>query len=197
LADSLKPVIPNTTLNPYPTVPAVNLDPPADADSLYFSFLNGDTISNVPDTKPNPENGSNNWAVSGAKTASGRPILANDPHLSLNLPALWFEMQLTTPEFSAYGVTFPGSPNVIIGFNEHISFGFTNAGRDVKDYYEIKFKDGTKSEYWFNGEWKKAEKRVEIIRIKGEPDLLDTVSYTLFGPVMYDENFRADDQAEQ
>lgn len=198
LADSLKPVIPNTGLNPYPSVPAVNMEPPADADSLYFSFLNSeDTVSNVPDNKPNPENGSNNWAVSGAKTASGRPILANDPHLSLNLPALWFEMQLTTPEFSAYGVTFPGSPNVIIGFNEHISFGFTNAGRDVKDYYEIKFKDGTKSEYWFNGEWKKADKRVEIIRVKGQPDLLDTVSYTLFGPVMYDDTYRADDQAER
>ncbi len=197
LADSLVPVIPNTTLNPYPVEPAVNLEPPADADSLYFSFLSADTLSNTPETKPNPENGSNNWAVAGAKTASGRPILANDPHLGLNLPSLWFEMQLTTPEFSAYGVTFPGSPNVIIGFNEHISFGFTNAGRDVKDYYEIRFQDDSKSAYWFNGEWKAAEQRVELIKIKGQPDLLDTVSYTHFGPVMYDENYRADNQSER
>jgi penicillin amidase len=195
LADSLKPVIPNTLQQPYPATPALNLDPPADVDSLYFSYLGDSAIASVIlENKPNPENGSNNWAVSGAKTASGRPILSNDPHLGLNLPSLWFEMQLTTPEFSAYGVTFPGSPNVIIGFNEDISFGFTNAGRDVKDYYEIKFQDENKAAYWFNGEWKPAEKRVEIIKIKGEPDLLDTVSYTMFGPVMYDDKYKINDQ---
>lgn len=192
LADSLRPIVPNTARNPYPVSPALDLEPPADADSLYFSFRS-DSIPRVLENKPNPENGSNNWAVSGAKTASGRPILCNDPHLGLNLPSLWFEMQLTTPEFSAYGVTFPGSPNVIIGFNEHISFGFTNAGRDVKDYYEIKFQDNSKSAYWFNGKWKPTEKRVEIIKVKGAETLYDTVAYTLFGPVMYDDKFQVDE----
>lgn len=191
LADSLKPVVPNTVQHPYPVMPAMNLDPPANADSLYFSFQ-ADTVSTILENKPNPENGSNNWAVDGSKTASGRPILCNDPHLGLNLPSLWFEMQLTTPEFSAYGVSFPGSPNIIIGFNEHISFGFTNAGRDVKDYYDIRFQDKTKSAYWFNGAWKPADKRVEIIKIKGGKTLLDTVAYTIFGPVMYDDQYKVD-----
>jgi len=67
-------------------------------------------------------------------------------------------------------------PGVVIGFNDSIAFGFTNAGRDVKDYYEIKFKDESKSSYWFNGEWKDAQQRIEKIKVKGMKDLLDTVS---------------------
>ncbi|GAO44490.1 penicillin acylase family protein [Flavihumibacter petaseus] len=191
LSDSLKPIQPNTPESPYPASAAMDLRRPADADSLYFRFPAGsDSITKLPPYQPNPENGSNNWAVGGTKTRSGRPILCNDPHLGLNLPSLWFEMQLSCPAFSAYGATFPGSPNVIIGFNEDISFGFTNAGRDVKDYYEIEFQDETKNAYRFNNEWLPTSKRVEIIRIKGKPDLLDTVAYTAIGPVMYDNNYR-------
>ncbi|MBI3882983.1 MAG: penicillin acylase family protein, partial [Sphingobacteriales bacterium] len=104
-------------------------------------------------------------------------------------PSLWFEMQLSTPTFSAYGATFPGAPSVIIGFNENTAFGFTNGGRDVRDYYEIKFKDETRKEYWFNNEWKKTAFRVEKIKIKDTVMYLDTVAYTVFGPVMYDKNF--------
>ncbi|MBC6489785.1 penicillin acylase family protein [Flavihumibacter stibioxidans] len=189
LADSLKPIVPNTAETPYPAAAAMDLTPPASADSLYFSFRNDSITITNPD-KPNRENGSNNWAVAGSKTKSGRPILSNDPHLGLNLPSLWFEMQITTPEFSAYGATFPGSPNVIIGFNENISFGFTNAGRDVKDYYEVTYQDASRSAYLYNGEWTPTEKRVEIIRVKGQPALIDTVVYTDWGPVMYDEHFR-------
>lgn len=195
LADSLKPIVPNTPESPYPTAPAMDLTPPADADSVYFAFHHDTaTIKKVDPNKPNPENGSNNWAVAGAKTRSGRPILCNDPHLGLNLPSLWFEMQITTPNFSAYGASFPGSPNVIIGFNQDISFGFTNAGRDVRDYYEIKFQDPTRNAYYYNGQWVPTEKRVEVLRIKDKPDLLDTVVYTQFGPVMYDENYRASEK---
>ncbi len=60
--------------------------------------------------KPDKDNGSNNWAVSGIKTKSGSPILCNDPHLGLHLPSLWFEMQISCPSFNAYGATFPGAP---------------------------------------------------------------------------------------
>ncbi|ULQ54265.1 penicillin acylase family protein [Flavihumibacter fluvii] len=193
LSDSLKPVAPNSSEAPYPAVAAMDLSKPALADSIYFGFRN-DSLTRDNTHRPNPENGSNNWAVAGSKTKSGRPILCNDPHLGLNLPSLWYEMQITTPNFSAYGATFPGSPNVIIGFNENISFGFTNAGRDVKDYYEIEFQDDTKTAYRYNGQWVPADKRVEVIKIKGEPDLLDTVTYTVFGPVMYDETYRASEK---
>lgn len=194
--DSLKPIATNTPESPYPTQPAVDLSLPQHADSLYFGFKE-DSLTRVMSNRPNPENGSNNWAVAGTKTKSGRPILCNDPHLGLNLPSLWYEMQITTPSFSAYGATFPGSPNVIIGFNENISFGFTNAGRDVRDYYEIEFQDNTKSAYRYNDQWVPAEKRVEVIKVKGEADILDTVTYTLYGPVMYDETYRANEKEKR
>src|SRR5437763_12894803 len=98
---------------------------------------------------------------------------------SLNLPSLWYEMQISTPSFNAYGATFPGAPAVIIGFNDSCAFGFTNGGRDVRDYYEIKFKDDSRKEYWFNGAWKKTEFRIETIKIRDKADVLDTVVYTV------------------
>lgn len=101
-------------------------------------------------------------------------------------------MQLNSPTVNVYGASFPGSPNVIIGFNDSIAFAFTNAERDVKDYYEIKFKDDSKQEYWFNGQWQKTKLRVEEIKVRGAKTVLDTVAYTVFGPVMYDKSFATD-----
>jgi penicillin amidase len=187
--DSLKPIVPNSPESAYPLQSAFDLTPPSSVDSLYYTYT-GDTITNLP-PKPDKDNGSNNWAVSGTKTISGSPIVCNDPHLGLNLPSLWYEMQLSTPSFNAYGVTFPGAPNVIIGFNDDIAFGFTNAGRDVKDYYEIQFRDSSMNEYWFDSTWIRTTKREEIIGIRGKESLTDTVAYTLFGPVFYDRSFPA------
>jgi penicillin amidase len=189
VADSLKPIVPNLPENPYPTSTPFELSPPASADSLYFSYKK-DSITNIP-PMPDKDNGSNNWAVGGTKTLSQKPIVCNDPHLGLNLPSLWYEMQLSTPNFNAYGVTFPGAPNVIIGFNDSIAFGFTNAGRDVKDYYEIQFRDAGMKEYWFDSSWVKTTMREETIGIRGKDSFKDTVVYTLFGPVFYDHNFPA------
>lgn len=182
--DSLIPIIPKGTAF---TAPGILPVQPASADSLYFE--KDTTIQDIEINKPNPANGSNNWAVSGSKTASGAPILSNDPHLELSLPSIWYEMQLHTPSMNAYGATFPGTPSVIIGFNEHIAFGFTNAQRDVKDYYAIRFKDATKKEYWYNGEWKPTTVRVETFKVRGAPDVKDTIAFTHYGPVMYDESF--------
>ncbi len=183
--DSLSPVIPPGNVF---IASAAIPTPPATADSLYFHHT--DSIWFSEGFKPNPLNGSNNWAVSGSRTRSGKPILANDPHLGISLPSIWFEMQVTTPEYNSYGVGFPGTPGVIIGFNDDIAFGFTNSGRDVKDYYDITFKDRTKSQYRFNNEWKDAELRIEHITVKGKGEVLDTVAYTVFGPVIYDESFQ-------
>lgn len=186
--DSVDPVIPKGTAVIEPKVHPVT---PAFADSLYFNFIKDSAINMVESEKPNPNNGSNNWAVSGMKTKSGAPILCNDPHLGLNLPSIWFEMQISVPEFNAYGVSFPGTPGIIIGFNDHCAFGFTNSERDVRDYYEIKFKDNSKREYWFDSSWKKTTLRIERIKIAGKSDLMDTVAYTVFGPVMYDHSFNS------
>lgn len=131
--------------------------------------------------------GSNNWAVAGTKSASGMPILANDPHLALNLPSIWYQMQLHAPGVNVYGSTMPGSPNIIIGFNKDIAWGVTNVGADILDWYQVKFKDANKEQYWHDNQWKPVKKRIEVIKIKGMPDKIDTVLYTHHGPVVYTE----------
>lgn len=132
-----------------------------------------------------PAIGSNNWAVSAQKSASGYPILANDPHLTLSLPSIWYQMQLVTPTMNVYGATMPGAPGVIIGFNKRVAWGVTNVGADVLDFYQIKFKDNTHRQYWHDNQWKPVTRRIERIKIKGQPTLIDTVLYTHHGPVMY------------
>lgn len=183
-SDSLDPIVPKGTVYPAPSIVTRE---PAGADSGYFD--NAVAATAPMQTAPDKDNGSNNWAVSGSKTKSGRPILCNDPHLGLNLPSLWYEVQITTPSHSTYGASFPGSPAVIIGFNENIAWGVTNAGRDVLDYYDIKFRDTTMNEYWFNGAWVKATHRREVIKVRGKPDQVENIALTVFGPVMYDKAY--------
>ncbi len=182
--DSLVPIVPKGTVFDKPGIVPVQ---PASADSLYFG--NKQPIADAEISKPDKNNGSNNWVVAGSKTQSGSPILCNDPHLELSLPSIWYEMQLETPTSNSYGVSLPGSPFIIIGFNDSIAWGVTNAQRDVKDYYEIRFRDASKKEYWFNGKWEPATQRIEEIKVKGGTTIYDTVSYTVFGPVMFDESF--------
>ena len=82
--------------------------------------------------------------------------------------------------FNAYGATFPGAPGVIIGFNDSCAFGFTKAMRDVRDYYEISFKDDSRKEYWYNGQWVPTDFRFEHIILKDSAEYIDTVAYTVF-----------------
>ncbi len=184
--DSLMPIIPKGTVFEAPAVKPIR--PPA-ADSALFGQGGLEPVIAEEKNRPDPNNGSNNWVLAGSKTKSGAPILCNDPHLELSLPSIWYEMQLTGPTSSVYGVTLPGSPFVIIGFNDSIAWGVTNSQRDVKDYYRIRFKDKTKSEYWFNGQWQKSSLRIEAIQVKGQGVVYDTVAYTSMGPVMFDESF--------
>ena len=185
--DSLEPIVPKGTVFEKPGIVPIQ---PITADSLYFK--NKEMVANRPVSESERSNGSNNWVVSGSKTLSKAPILCNDPHLELSLPSIWYEIQLQTPSSNAYGVSLPGSPFIIIGFNDSIAWGVTNAQRDVKDYYEVKFKDQSKKEYWFNGNWEKTTLRPETIKVKGGKTVTDTVAYTIFGPVMYDESFSDD-----
>lgn len=157
------------------------------------SELPQDTISETI-TKPHPDNGSNNWAVSGSKSVTGNPILANDPHLGLNLPSIWFVMQLSAPNHNAMGATLPGALGVIIGFNQHIAWGETNATRDVMDWYKIKFKDSTRTHYKHDNQWKPTKVRVENIKVRGQKSIVDTILYTHHGPVTYDHNFKSNNE---
>ncbi|NQV40717.1 MAG: penicillin acylase family protein [Candidatus Marinimicrobia bacterium] len=135
--------------------------------------------------EPDEDNGSNNWAVSGEKTASGFPMLANDPHLGLKLPSIWYEVQLTTPDMNVYGVSMPGAPAVIVGFNRDVAWGVTNAASDVLDWFEIEFKDTSYSEYLYSGEWIKSDMRIEEIFIRDGDTVLDSFPITRFGPLVY------------
>lgn len=153
-------------------------------DYLDYSFMSSQKalVENI----YNPAQGSNNWVVSGKKTKSGNTILCNDPHLNMSLPAIWIEMQLSSPGMNVYGVAIPGTPAITIGFNNAIAWGTTNGTTDVKDWYKIKVnQDYTK--YELDGEWKELKYRVEEIKVRGRPAFLDTVYYTVHGPIVMDE----------
>ncbi len=157
-----------------------------------------DELLNIPlFEKPSPFNGSNNWAVSGTKTKNGNPILCNDPHLELNLPSIWYEVQLHAPGINCYGVTLPGAPGIIIGFNENISWGVTNAGRDVMDWYRVEFKDEKKDLYLVDGQWEPTTKRKETYYIKDAKDVTETITYTHHGPVVYTDTSSKKAKAHQ
>jgi penicillin amidase len=145
-------------------------------------------------TLPDPEKGlgSNNWAISGSKTKSGYPILCNDPHLRLSFPAIWFAQQLQCPGLNVFGVSIPGLPGILLGFNDSIAWGLTNSPRDVRDWYQITFKDQDRNEYLYEGKWLKTSKRIEHILARGGKNFTDTVIYTHYGPVVYDRTFMGD-----
>lgn len=136
--------------------------------------------------------GSNNWAVSGAKSVSGYPLLANDPHLDITLPSIWYQIQVVSPDVNTYGVSIPGAPGVIIGFNQKVAWGVTNVGADVLDWYNIKFKDNSKKEYWYNNKWNPVKTRIETIQVKTGQTITDTVLYTHHGPIVYTTEQRPD-----
>jgi penicillin amidase len=138
--------------------------------------------------------GSNNWAVSGSKTATGSPILCNDPHLNLTLPSIWYIIHLQAPGVNVMGASLPGAPTVVIGFNDSIAWGETNAQRDLVDWYKIQFKDSLKNEYLSDGHWKPSHKIVEKFIVKGSDPFYDTVVYTHHGPVVYDKKFHGENE---
>ncbi|MFK7970803.1 MAG: penicillin acylase family protein [Bacteroidia bacterium] len=133
--------------------------------------------------------GSNNWAVHGSKSATGKPLLANDPHLSLGLPSVWYELQLKSQDHNVYGVSFPGTPGMMIGFNDSIAWGVTNGSIDVQDYYRISFTDASQKFYHFGDTTLPVTRRIETIKLKSGGVAYDTVMYTHHGPVFYDGSF--------
>jgi penicillin G amidase len=140
-----------------------------------------------------PTTGSNNWAVSGTKTATGSPMLANDPHLQLTLPSIWFVVQLHAPGVNVMGASLPGAPCVVIGFNDSIAWGVTNAQRDLVDWYKITYENEKKEKYLLDSQWVNTEKVIEEFKIKGGSTFYDTITYTQWGPVTYDKGYHAED----
>jgi penicillin G amidase len=138
-----------------------------------------------------PTAGSNNWAVSGNKTATGSPILCGDPHLTLSLPSLWYVAQLNAPGINTLGASLPGVPGVIIGCTDSIAWSVTNAQRDVVDWYKISFQDKTHRMYLLDSSWAQTEKIVETFKVRDKSVFYDTVMYTYWGPIPYDNSYRA------
>jgi penicillin G amidase len=132
--------------------------------------------------------GSNNWVVSGAHTATGKPLLANDTHLELSIPPIWYEIHLTAPGWNVKGFTLPGAPFVVIGHNDHIAWGFTNNGADVQDLYIETFNPAIADEYLVNKKWVKAQTLDENIKVKGQPDQHLPIVVTRHGPIVRREN---------
>ncbi|WP_317042770.1 penicillin acylase family protein [Catalinimonas alkaloidigena] len=142
--------------------------------------------------RPDPDNGSNNWAISGERSATGYPILANDPHLGLSLPSLWYQVQLHAPGVNVCGASLPGTPGVIIGFNDAIAWGVTNVDADVLDFYKIDFRDDDRLEYRYLDEttaqeWHPVTLREERIKVRNYGIIRDTVRYTHHGPLLYND----------
>nr|WP_295934065.1 penicillin acylase family protein [uncultured Dyadobacter sp.] len=177
------PIIPSGTPWDFQHLPIPRPIPP---------LTTGDSISLVrkpanalPERLPKEEGiGSNNWAIGAEKSVTGYPILANDPHLELSLPSIWYQVQLHSPDMNVCGVSLPGIPSIIIGFNQQVAWGVTNVDADVFDLYKIKFKNEYRNFYWHDNRWKPTHKREEVIYVKGQlKPIREQVLYTHHGPV--------------
>ena len=129
--------------------------------------------------------GSNNWVVDGTMTATGYPILCNDPHLGQAAPSIWYECHLVAGDIDVVGASFPGTPGVVIGHNQYIAWGVTNAISDVQDLYIEKFHPNNPHLYEFQGQWHEARVEREEIRVKGRKEpVIEEVRITRHGPIM-------------
>jgi penicillin amidase len=129
--------------------------------------------------------GSNNWAVSGEKSVTGKPILANDMHLGLNCPGIWYQMhQVVEGKFSVTGVVLPGQPSVIAGHNDRIAWGFTNVMVDDMDFYLEKINPDNPAEYRYEEGWRPLEIRKETIGVKDKEPVVEEIGFTHRGPII-------------
>ncbi|MEZ4986023.1 MAG: penicillin acylase family protein [Saprospiraceae bacterium] len=177
------PIIPADTPWDFEPIKVAADEVPADATLSWY----------LPELPQAPEGiGSNNWALAGRKTASGAPLLSNDPHLNLTLPSIWYEVHLHTPNMNVYGVSLPCVPGVVIGFNEQAAWGITNVGQDVLDWYRIHWTDATKTKYQLDGQAVAPEWVIDTVWVRGQeaPEIIRT-PWTVFGPVVYQDSSSA------
>lgn len=135
---------------------------------------------------PHAFNGSNNWVVAGEKTRSGKPLLADDPHLGLATPSIWYQMHLTSPKYNVSGVIFAGIPGIILGHNDQIAWGVTNTGPDVQQLYLERRNPSNSKEFLYEGEWNEAKVIQEPIQVKNSDTVPYEVVETRHGPIISD-----------
>ena len=147
------------------------------------------------DLETNQSLGSNSWAISGEHTETGFPLLANDPHLSVQLPAIWYENGLHCfPKYrdcnlDVVGFSFAGSPYIVIGHNSDIAWGFTNMGPDVQDLFIEKTNPSNPNQYEVDGEWLEMDRVTEIIEVAGQEPVVIEVRSTKHGPIVSDRSY--------
>jgi len=137
---------------------------------------------------------SNNWVISGKRTADGKPILANDPHLQPTAPGIWYLTELLSPKLHAAGVTIPGVPGIVLGHNDNIAWGATNVGPDVQDLYYETF--NSENKYKTPSGWSDVSLRKEVIKVRSNPlnpateDVVFEVTETRHGPIVIEDSGR-------
>ena len=149
-----------------------------DLNSQAMELING---------VPSPDGfGSNNWSLSPARTNTRSPILCNDPHLAFSEPAKWYFASIKSPSLSVMGVTLPGTPGVIIGRNENISWGMTNVMTDDADFYTIQPDSADPDFYWYDGKLVAFRIATDTIKIRDDSPFVFTKRMTVQGPVVSD-----------
>lgn len=157
--------------------------PPMINGGLTDRLIGEDTLGNVTGLD---HAASNEWVVAGSRTNTGKPILANDPHLTLEAPILWYLARLVTPDHMIKGATVPGLPIVLLGQNDAIAWGFTTTGSDVEDLYYEKLSPQDREQYLTPKGPRPFDTRAEIIHVKGEKDVTLNVRQTRHGPILSD-----------
>lgn len=133
------------------------------------------------------EVGSNDWVIGGERTESGKPILADDPHLGASIPSVWYLAEFQGESFHSMGATFPGLPTIVIGHNERIAWGVTNLNPDVQDLFAEKINPANPNQYEVNGEWKSMEVSEELIKVSGKDEPIRWAArWTRHGPLISD-----------
>lgn len=137
------------------------------------------------------EDGSNNWVIDGTMSASGKPLLANDPHRSVTIPSLRKTVHLVGPGWNAIGAGEPALPGIAMGHNEHIAFGITTIATDQQDLYVERLNPGNPDEYLYRGVWRKVDVVRQSIGVKGEsaPRTIE-LRFTLHGPLIHEDRAR-------
>lgn len=139
----------------------------------------------------NPGDGSNNWVVSGRLSATGKPLLANDPHRTIALPSLRYLVHLNGPGWNVIGAGEPTLPGVAAGHNERVGFGFTIVGIDQQDLYVERLNPANPNEYWYRGKWQPLRIERETLRVKGEAQARTiALKFSAHGPVIYEDAAR-------
>ena len=175
-------------------LPLIRLDPPVALEvpqGLDLASIHDDILAAYRQTVGRvslaSEQGSNNWVVDGTMTATGRPILANDPHRPVQLPSLRKTVHLVGPGWNAIGSGEPALPGIAIGHNQNIAFGLTIVGIDQQDLYVETVNPDNPSEYRYRGAWKKFDTDQQKLAVKGQGEQNITLRYTIHGPVIFED----------